>query len=107
VSRFLAILHIMAALAMSSCKTHGLPDLPPERDPADERAAIVPYRAPPDVLTTELSTGEGAAAGHEHHHGHHMPAKPASPPEPVKPAEPATPPEPDGGHEHAGHGGGE
>jgi hypothetical protein len=106
VSRFLAILHITAALGLSSCKTHGLPALPPERDPTDERAPIVPYRAPPDVLTTELSTGEGAPAGHEHH-GHHMPAEAVPRAEPLKPAEPATSAEPEAGHEHAGHGGGE
>lgn len=69
---------LFAIALVGACKTHRLPQLPPERDPADERAPIVPYRAPPDVLTTELSKGE-PGGGHDHHQ-HHAPAKPTEPP---------------------------
>jgi hypothetical protein len=60
--------HILILLLAASCTTHRLPPLPPERDPTSESAPVAPYRAPPDVLTTELNKG-APEGGHEHHHG--------------------------------------
>ena len=92
--RPIAILCVLAG-SIAGCKIHRLPALPAERDPTAEEAPVVPYRPPPDVLTTELSTGaptaEGSgheghdmapskkATGHEGHEGHDMaPAKKAT-----------------------------
>ena len=57
----------IALLLLGGCKIHRIPEVPPEQDPAAEQGAALPYRAPPDVLTTELSTGEPTAGGHEGH----------------------------------------
>jgi hypothetical protein len=80
VHRSIAILFVLTAASSSACKIHRLPALPAERDPADEHAPIVPYRPPPDVLTTELSTGAPAEQP-THHHDHAT----VPPPEPAEP----------------------
>ena len=83
--RHLAFVCVLAGVPVG-CKIHRLPELPPERDPTAERAPVVPYRPPPDVLTTELSTGEPAGGsgheGHQGHEGHTMPAQPDESPYP-------------------------
>jgi hypothetical protein len=89
--RPIAILCVLAG-SIAGCKIHRLPALPADRDPAGEAAPVVPYRPPPDVLTTELSTGAPTPEGSGHeghdmapskegsgHEGHDMtPAKKAS-----------------------------
>lgn len=64
-----SILAIFVFCCAAACKPHGLPPLPPERDPTAEAAPVAPWQAPPDVLTTELDEGApaDAHAGHEHH----------------------------------------
>ncbi len=57
---------IAASLA---CKPNRLPPLPPERDPTAESAPVTPWRAPPNVLTTELSKGAEGSGHTGHHHG--------------------------------------
>ena len=64
--RRLAIL-LLSIGSIAGCKIHRLPALPAERDPSNEQGAVVPYRPPPDVLTTELSTGTDTPTGHEGH----------------------------------------
>ena len=87
----------LSAGVSAGCKIHRLPELPPERDPSAEEAPVVPYRAPPDVLTTELSTGAPAGGDMAGHEGHGMGGgAPAEPP-------PSTAPSTEPGH--AGHGG--
>ena len=76
---------------LGGCKIHRLPEVPPERDPASEEAPVVPYRPPPDVLTTELSTGDADAKGHEGHEGHKGHGKKEAAPKDA--------------HDHHGHGG--
>ncbi len=66
----------LVGLVLPACKTHRLPPLPPQRDPAAAEAPVTPYEPPPDVLTKELSTGKSEGkqddphAGHHDHHGH-------------------------------------
>jgi hypothetical protein len=70
------LLPCLAGLALAGCKTHRLPPLPPDRDPAAAEAPVTDYEPPPDVLTKELSSGKSDSkeddphAGHRGHHGH-------------------------------------
>jgi len=70
---------ILFVLALGACKTHRLPELPPDRDPVAPEAPVTDYEPPPDVLTKELSTGapDDGTDPHAGHHGHHehAPAK--------------------------------
>jgi hypothetical protein len=74
-TRHILMISFAAGLPLG-CRTHRLPELPPERDPMAEQAPIVPYSPPPDVLHEELSTGAPEAGGKTGHEGHEMGAKP-------------------------------
>jgi hypothetical protein len=65
------LLSCLAALALAGCKTHRLPPLPTQRDPAAAEAPVSPYDPPPDVLTKELSSGKSDGKEDDPHAGHH------------------------------------
>jgi hypothetical protein len=105
---------LVALLTLPACKIHRLPPLEPERDPGSAAARGTEYRPPPDVLTTELSTGASDDGGGHHHH-HHGAAKEAAPApdtahshDESAPKDDAAPaPKSDASHSHGEHSHGE